>query len=129
MRAPAMGSESGPVTRPRMISVDCWANAGRGRRTHAVAARSAKRRMFTMKRTNLAREKLPQFQASYIKSGRGWLKINDLRSAALEIGCSASRPRSQAAKIARSSLDIAHDPSDAHSPPMRLLRFYPGLVG
>src|SRR5215831_16219224 len=56
MRAPEMGSESGPVTRPRMMSVDCWANAGRGKRAHTAAARRAKRRIFTVERTNLARK-------------------------------------------------------------------------
>ena len=28
MRAPTIGSVSGPVTRPRMMSVFCWAEAG-----------------------------------------------------------------------------------------------------
>lgn len=56
MRAPEMGSESGPVTRPRMMSVDCWANAGRGKRAHPAAARRAKRRILTVERTNLARK-------------------------------------------------------------------------
>src|SRR5690349_16181751 len=61
MRAPEMGSVSGPVTRPRMMSVDCCAKEREGAASRAPAASTsrARRGIFTRTAYGFGFEKLP----------------------------------------------------------------------